>query len=56
MEKGMEAITVKTEKGMVWIEQPDYGGGSPRVCIPPEQVDTLIAWLQEAKEELEAQS
>lgn len=56
MEKRMEEIIVKTEKGMIWITQSDYGDGQPTVCFPPEQVDTLIAWLQEAKEELEAQS
>ena len=56
MEKRMEEITVKTEKGMIWITEPDYGDGSPMISFPPEQADIIIAWIKEAKEELEAQS
>jgi len=53
MEKKMLAIEVRVEEGgLIRMTQEDGGEG---VCIlvTPEQVDTLIGWLQEAKAEAE---
>ena len=53
MEKRMEEIVVKTKDKMILITQD---GDEYIVTFTPEQADTIIAWIKEAKEELEAQS
>jgi len=55
MEKQMLEVTVRTlDSGLIEINQ---GGDPPEdysIHIHPDQVETLIRWLQEAKEELVA--
>lgn len=55
MDKDMYEISVWTEDGKVCIigrPPGDDGNGYGRVTVPPEQIDMLITWLQEAKAEL----
>jgi len=56
MEKKMEEIIVRTnpKDHLIVICQPVHGDDDSAILISPEQVDTLIAWLKEAKEELGA--
>ena len=52
MEKRMEAVTVYvSETNYVCIKGDDYGGGEPVIILDPNQVDTVIQWLKEAKTE-----
>ena len=52
MKKRMEEVEVRTEKGAIYIEQPVFGQNDPAcILISPEQIDMLVNWLQEAKEE-----
>jgi len=52
MEKHMEEVGVKTEDGRILIFQINHGDDSV-IVVSPDQVETLMAWLQEAKAELE---
>jgi hypothetical protein len=55
MHKKMEEVTVSTSKeGMIHIEQPTGIAGEEGypVIVHPDQVDTLVLWLLEAKREL----
>ena len=50
--KEMKSVKVYLdEENLVCIQSPDFGGGQQNVCVKPEQVDLLIAWLKEKKEE-----
>lgn len=53
MKKSMECITVYVSKEKEVCIKNDYHGGSDDipVSITPEQVDIVIQWLKEAKEE-----
>jgi len=53
MKKQMEPISVETRNNRIFITQENYGQEDSSVCITPDQVDTLIKWLQKAKEEIE---
>ena len=56
MQKKMEEVSVSTTTdGMIEIQQPTGIPGEEDypVRIHPGQVDVLVAWLQEAKRELE---
>jgi len=53
MKKQMEPISVETKNNRIFITQEDYGQEESSICIAPDQVDTLINWLQKAKEEIE---
>ena len=54
MLKQMEAVTVSTKDGQIWIEQQDQveESHSHIVMIHPDQLPTFIQWLQEAAAEL----
>jgi hypothetical protein len=54
MNKQMLEVSVKTtEEGMVEIIQEDPGmQDSSYVKLAPDQLDTVISWLKEAKAEL----
>src|SRR2546422_871601 len=54
MEKRMEAVIVRTnDRGQIEIVQEDHLQNEDHViAVFPEQVDTMIAWVQEAKAEL----
>ncbi len=57
MKKTMLELSVFTENGFIVIEGPQYmnaHGEDTRdsIYLAPEQVDVLIKWLQEAKNEL----
>lgn len=41
-----------SDKNYICIEQSDYGGDDTIIVIHPDQVDTLIKWLNEARNEL----
>lgn len=51
MQKRMNPLTVVTRDGEIWIEQV-YGEDDCGVAINPDQLPTLIKWLQEAAEEI----
>lgn len=51
----MYEISVRTEDGKVIIEGREPGADLSeygRVAVPSEQVEALISWLQEARDEL----
>jgi hypothetical protein len=57
MQKTMLELVVSTSEGMIYVEGPEYTnekGEAVRdyISLSPDQVDTLVAWLQEAKAEL----
>ncbi len=55
MKKDMYELSVSTEDSKIVIDGREPGedaNGYSRVSFPPEQVDTLIQWLQEARDEL----
>ncbi|MGD8672927.1 MAG: hypothetical protein PVH86_06395 [Thiogranum sp.] len=54
MEKNLEPLIVRTTNDGVEIVQ-DYQTGDREsvIFVRPEELDILIAWLQEAKSELE---
>lgn len=53
MDKGMLEVKVATQGLNIFIEQPNYSGNDPdSILLTSEQVDTVIAWLKEAKEEV----
>lgn len=52
MKKKMEDVEVETNAGRVMISQFCFGQNDSVVTLAPEQVDTLVEWLQEAKKEL----
>lgn len=52
-EKEMQQVKVYTdEKNFICIQQDNYGGDEAIIYINPDQVDTLIKWLNEARNEL----
>lgn len=52
MHRMMKEIHVFVEEGDILLEQPipDQPMKMNRITIAPEQVETLVKWLQEAKE------
>lgn len=56
MKKHMENLTVEITDGhQIMISQDDpYEKHPITILISPHQVDTLIKWLQEAKETIES--
>ncbi|MBL8252800.1 MAG: hypothetical protein V9G63_04790 [Candidatus Competibacter sp.] len=55
MKKDMYELSVYTENNKIFIDGRDPRQDNDeysRVSFPPEQVDILIQWLQEAKNEL----
>jgi hypothetical protein len=57
MQKRMLELIVSTSEGIIYVEGPEYTNekGEPvrdYISLSPDQVDTLVAWLQEAKAEL----
>ena len=52
MEKECDQINFSTKDGYVFISQDDTGGGEQCIRVAPDQVDLLINWLQQAKDEL----
>ena len=55
MKKQMEPLTVSTRDGMIFIEQ-SFNGEDCGIAIHPEQIPTLVAWLNEAAAELQRDS
>lgn len=47
----MQAVSISTEDGQIWIEQ-QQGEEYQRVVIDVSQVPTVVQWLQEASTEL----
>ncbi|HNR14123.1 MAG TPA: hypothetical protein PKM59_12505 [Thermodesulfobacteriota bacterium] len=53
MKKEMYEITVSTDGGVIAIDGREPGSEEyDRVKFPPEQVETIVQWLKEAKDEL----
>jgi hypothetical protein len=57
MQKKMLELIVSTSEGMIYVEGPEYTNANNEpvrdyISVSPDQVDTLIQWLQEAKAEL----
>jgi hypothetical protein len=59
MQKSMLEINVTTADKLIVIEGPNYKDGPDdmmkmdSITVSPDQVDILIQWLKEAKEELQ---
>jgi hypothetical protein len=51
MEKRARALVVDVVDGEVQICEPSESGEGGVVRIPPEQVDQIIDWLKEKREE-----
>ncbi len=54
MKRRMTSVEVVLDKqsGSIYIKQENYDEGTPEsIQLYPEQVDLLIRWLQDAKEE-----
>lgn len=49
----MEQLAVSTSDGRIYIIQESYGDDDSTIRINPEQVELLIKWLIEAREELQ---
>ena len=48
----MEEIAVHTDNGIIYITQPNpQSETDDTIMISPDQVDILIDWLKQAKEE-----
>jgi hypothetical protein len=57
MHKSMLHLDVYTDEGRIIIDQPDpLGNVTTPIHLMPEQVDTLIAWLKDAKDALASES
>jgi hypothetical protein len=59
MHRNMKHLSVRTDQTeyLIYIEQPSYDRGNEpdaQMVLGPYQLQTLILWLQEAKEEFEA--
>jgi len=60
MKKQMCEITVKTtEEGYIELIGPEYQDAeheltNDSIRLLPDQIDTIVSWLKEAKEELQA--
>ena len=53
MKKEMFEIEIDTRQGKIYLTQPYPAGGEEHiVIIDPDQVDTLIKWLEEARAEI----
>ena len=53
MNKKMEDISVRTNDGLIEISQPDTTVSDVLpIFIHPDQVDLLVKWLHEARDEL----
>lgn len=53
MEKKMEAVTVYvSDENNVCIKGEAYYDEEPIIILNPHQVDTIIQWLKEAKNEV----
>jgi hypothetical protein len=49
--KRMESIEIYiSNEGDICLKNDDYGDGPQVVSFSPEQADTVIAWIKEAKE------
>jgi len=49
--KRMEAIEIYiSAEGDICLKNDDYGDGTQVVSFSPEQADTVIAWIKDAKE------
>lgn len=53
MHRAMHPVEVSVENGLIYITQESHGTYDQVVCLHPDQVDILIRWLQEARNELE---
>ena len=51
MEKRMESVVVLVREGNVVISQTVFGDDPSEVFLAPGQIDLLIEWLKEAKED-----
>jgi len=52
MKKEMLEVSVYTQAPEVIIAQSNPHGEPDRIFLVPEQIDIIISWLKEAKEEL----
>lgn len=52
MDKRAHAFTVETVDGYICIQQNNSGIDDAENYLHPEQVDLLVKWLNEAKDEL----
>ena len=52
MKKEMLEVKVYTQGSEIIIEQPMPHSDSDVIFLAPEQIDIIISWLKEAKEEL----
>ena len=55
MDKRMHDLNIQTSEGEIWIKQASGipGEEDDWVIVAVDQVDALIKWLQEAKDEIQ---
>lgn len=56
MQKSLEDIHILTQGEDIHISQRDIGDGPRAITISVYQVDLLIDWLKQAKEEIEKEN
>lgn len=52
MEKTIQDIAIETKGSSIYLSQADIGDGPGTIMISVDQVDLLIDWLKQAKEEI----
>lgn len=52
MKKDMADLSIEVVQDTIELWQEDRGQGIPSICITVEQIDVLIGWLKEAKQEI----
>ena len=52
MKKTMYDVSVTSEDEVIYIEQPSIDDQSESIMLHPEQVDLVVKWLREAKNEI----
>ena len=48
----MYDVSVTSQDGVIYIEQPSGEDQNESVMLHPEQIDLLVRWLREAKNEI----
>jgi len=52
MKKTMYDVSVASQDGIIFIEQPSQDENGECVMLHPEQIDLVIKWMREAKSEI----
>jgi hypothetical protein len=52
MKKTMYDVSVTSQDDVIYIEQPSIDDQNESVMLHPEQIDLVVRWLKEAKNEI----